>query len=112
MGRLPRVQGRREGSSALSGQQRVKVSEDYQCTVAGRRQFFVAVVCRLLKQAHCSRASIAFARSLGRAACCFRDEQLGWASMSTNRPTALFLSMCMMDGLVSAQEDSKCLRVA
>merc|ERR1712060_515178 len=32
---LPRVQGCREGSSALSGQQCMKVSDDYACTVAG-----------------------------------------------------------------------------
>merc|ERR1712157_521122 len=84
-----------------------------------RLAVFVAGVCLILKQAHCSRASFVFARSLDRAAwislaecCCFRDEQLGWTSLSTNRPTASFLSMCVMDGRVLAQEDSKCLRVA
>merc|ERR1712061_537321 len=37
MGCFPRVQGCREGSSALSGQQCIKVSDDYACTVAGGR---------------------------------------------------------------------------
>merc|ERR1712039_620655 len=44
--------------------------------------------------------------------CCFLVERLGWTSMSTYRPLASFLAMCVMDGLVLAQEDSKCLRLA
>merc|ERR1712107_878296 len=74
---------------------------------------FVAGVCLILKQGHRSRALIAFARSLGRAVwisfavSSFWDEQLGWTSMSAYRPTAPFLSMCVMDGLVPAQEDTK-----
>merc|ERR1712174_149449 len=73
---------------------------------------FVASVCLILKQAHCSRASFVFARSTEQrgfhwqSVCCFRDEQLGWTSLSTNRPTASFLSMCVMDGRVLAQEES------
>merc|ERR1712146_748135 len=38
--RLPRVQGRGEGSSALSGRQRMKVSGDSQCTVVGGGNLF------------------------------------------------------------------------
>merc|ERR1712060_731142 len=120
---LPRVQGCREGSSALSGQQCMKVSDDYACTVAGGLggQFFVAGVCLVMQQDHRNRASIACTRSLGQAAwislaACmcvvFLAERLGWMSMSTYRPLASFLAMCVMDGLVLAQEDSKCLRLA
>merc|ERR1712203_1181296 len=73
---------------------------------------FVAGVCLILKQGHRSGALIAFARSLGRAVWIsfavfsFSDEQLGWTSMSAYRPTAPLLSMCVMDGIVPAQEDS------
>merc|ERR1712060_952475 len=58
---LPRVQGCREGSSALSGQQCMKVSDNYACTVAGGLggQFFVAGVCLIMQQDHRNRASIA-----------------------------------------------------
>merc|ERR1712113_424343 len=92
----------------------------------GGGQFFVAGVCLVMQQGHRNRASIACARSLGQAAwislavcvcvcvyvCCFLAERLGWTSMSTYRPLASFLAMCVMDGLVLAQEDSKCLRLA
>merc|ERR1712032_743754 len=118
---FPRVQGCREGSSALSGQQCMKVSDDYACTVAGGLggQFFVAGVCLIMQQGHRNRASIACACALGHASwlslavCVFLlAERLGWTSMSTYRPLASFLAMCVMDGLVLAQEDSKCLRLA
>merc|ERR1712060_424401 len=67
---LPRVQGCREGSSALSGQQCMKVSDDYACTVAGGLggQFLVAGVCLVMQQGRRNRASISFTHSLGQAA--------------------------------------------
>merc|ERR1712137_872232 len=96
---LPRVQGCREGSSALNGQQCVKVSDDSECTVAGAWVGVALFCCWCLSHyaaGHRSRALIAFACSLGRAAwislavfgsvcvcvcvCCFWAEWLGWTS--------------------------------
>merc|ERR1712032_868373 len=96
---LPRVQGCREGGSALSGQQCMKVSDDYACTVAGGspQQGFNCMCA-------CARPrSVAFISCV--CVCVFLAERLGWTSMSTYRPLASFLAMCVMDGLVPAQED-------
>merc|ERR1712179_224258 len=113
------VQGCREGSSALNGQQCVKVSDDSECTVAGAWVGVAFFCCWCLSHyaaGHRSRALIAFACSLGRAAwislavcvcvCCLWAEWLGWTSVSTYMPTASFLAICVMHGLVLAQEDS------
>merc|ERR1712032_1184341 len=122
---LPRVQGCREGSSALSGQQCMKVSDDDACTVAGGLGGAV-FCCRCLSHraagspqqgfncmCACARpSSVDFFSCVCVCVCVFLAERLGWTSMSTYRPLASFLAMCVMDGLVLAQEDSKCLRLA
>merc|ERR1712099_170979 len=57
-------------------------------------------------------SSVDFISSVCVCVCCFLAERLGWTSVSTYRSLASFLAMCVMDGLVLAQEDSKCLRLA
>merc|ERR1712032_1163158 len=107
---FPRVQGCREGSSALSGQQCMKVSDDYACTVAGGGWGGAIFCCWCLSHYAAASpqqcfdcigtlarpSSVDLISSVCVCVCVcvvFFAERRGWTSMSAYRTTASFLAM-------------------
>merc|ERR1712113_660912 len=103
-----------EWSAVHEGLRRLRV---YSCRWVGRGSFWLLVsvsLCssitttglRLHVRARSAKQRGFHERCVCVCVCCFLAERLGWTSMSTYRPLASFLAMCVMDGLVLAQEDS------